>query len=108
MSYPVRSILEAATGFQWDDGNATKNWAKHEVNQTECEQPFFNVPLLVVADGVHSMHEPRFLALGRTNAARYLMIVFTMRGSLIRVISARPMSRREREIYVKAEKDHAP
>ena len=29
--------LAAATGFQWDEGNATKNWSKHEVTQAECE-----------------------------------------------------------------------
>lgn len=102
----VPSLLEHATGFEWDRGNEVKSWAKHEVHQTECEQPFFNTPLIVAHDAAHSTHEPRFFALGRTNAARYLMLVFTMRGSRIRVISARPMSRREREIYAEAERSH--
>lgn len=88
-----------ATGFEWDGGNATKNWTKHTVSQAECEQTFLNTPLLLVADPAHSVDEPRFFALGQTDEARLLLLVFTLRGSLIRVISARPMSRREREVY---------
>jgi hypothetical protein len=88
-----------ATGFEWDEGNATKNWTKHAVTQAECEQPFFNDPLLLVADDAHSGREPRFFALGHTDDGRLLLTVFTLRGSSIRVISARPMSRREREVF---------
>lgn len=99
----VYACLAAATGFEWDAGNATKNWAKHAVTQAECEQVFFGRPLLVVADAAHSQGEPRFLALGRTSGGRPLLVVFTLRGGLVRVISARPMSRREREVYKHAE-----
>jgi hypothetical protein len=95
--------VAAATGFTWDAGNATKNWIKHTVAQGECEQLFFNVPLVVAADAAHSTVEARYFALGQTDAGRRLMIVFTLRGSQIRVISARPMSRREREVYEHAE-----
>ncbi|MBI4567380.1 MAG: BrnT family toxin [Planctomycetes bacterium] len=41
----------------------------------------------------------RWLALGRTDAGRALLVVFTLRGPQVRVISARPMSRRERRLY---------
>jgi uncharacterized protein len=95
--------LAAATGFEWDAGNAAKSWAKHAVSQAECEQVFFNEPLLVRSDDVHSVREPRYFALGRTGANRRLFVVFTLRGTLVRVISARPMSRREREIYGNAQ-----
>lgn len=95
--------LAAATGFQWDEGNATKNWSKHEVTQAECEQLFFNAPLVLAADPEHSGAEPRFFALGQTDAGRLLLEVFTLRGTLIRVISARSMSRREREVYADAQ-----
>ena len=50
----LHAHLAAATGFQWDEGNATKNWAKHEVSQAECEQLFFNAPLVLAADPEHS------------------------------------------------------
>ena len=84
--------LKACTGFQWDDGNATKNWDRHEVSQGECEQVFFNHPLLVKRDSRHSWTESRYYALGRTDADRSLFVAFTVRGNLIRVISARSMT----------------
>ena len=95
--------LARATGFEWDAGNATKSWSKHQVSQPECEQVFFNAPLVLAADPDHSGAEARFFALGRTDADRRLLLVFTLRGTLVRVISARPMSRREREVYRNAE-----
>lgn len=87
-------------GFQWDEGNASKNWVRHRVSQTEAEQVFLNRPLVV--GGVPSKGEARQFALGRTEAGRLLTVVFTLRGSLLRVISVRPMSRRERRGYGKA------
>lgn len=88
-------------GFDWDDGNQRKSAAKHDVSQSEAEQIFFNEPLLVVPDPGRSASEPRFHALGRTDQGRSLHVTFTLRGggSLIRVISARDMSRKERTIY---------
>ena len=88
-------------GFDWDEGNSRKNVEKHEVSQAEAEQVFFNDPLLVVEDAMHSNREIRLHALGRTDAGRLLHMSFTLRhdGKLIRVISARPMHRRERLRY---------
>jgi len=94
----------AVTGFQWDEANADKSWLRHGVAWTECEQVFFNIPLIVAPDEQHSAAEPRYYALGRTHGGKYLFVVFTLRGSLIRVISARAMSRRERKEVEHAEK----
>lgn len=90
-------------GFDWDEGNARKNADKHGVTQAEAEQLFFGSSILVVPDERHSNEEPRFHALGRTDGGRLLHATFTLRsiGRLIRVISARDMSRKEREIYEK-------
>jgi uncharacterized DUF497 family protein len=87
-------------GFQWDEGNASKNWTRHRVSQTEAEQVFLNRPL--VAAPAALVGESRQFAFGRTNAGRLLTVVFTIRGPLLRVISVRPMSRRERRGYGKA------
>lgn len=95
--------LTKCTGFQWDAGNATKNREFHRVSQAECEQIFFNKPFLVADDVKHSQEEPRLFALGRTNAGRRLFVVFTVRGDLVRVISARDMSRDERRAYARAQ-----
>ena len=88
-------------GFDWDTGNARKSVEKHDVSQAEAEQIFFNEPLLVLEDQEHSNVEPRLHALGCTDADRSLHISFTLRvgGTLLRVISARDMSRKERKIY---------
>lgn len=95
--------LDRISGFAWDDGNARKN-EKHGVAQVETEEVFFNQPLLLLADARHSESELRFHALGKTNAERALHITFTLRadGTLIRVISARNMHRKERIIYEQA------
>lgn len=94
--------LSACTGFQWDAGNADKNWRRHQVSPSECEEVFFQRPILIAPDREHSRNEPRYAALGPTAAGRRLTIVFTARESLIRVISARAMSRRERRVYEQA------
>lgn len=86
------------TGFDWDNGNEQKN-LKHGVTSAEAEQVFLNAPLLVLEDLKHSTTEPRFHALGQTNERRLLHITFTIRATLIRVISARDMHRKERAIY---------
>jgi len=90
--------LAECVGFDWDEGNLLKNWEKHGVSAFECEQVFFNRPLIAAPDEAHSSAEPRFYALGQTDASRLLFIAFTIRGRLIRVISARDMSRRERKV----------
>ncbi len=94
--------LAKCVGFDWDEGNLTKNWARHRVAGAECEQVFFNRPLVAADDEEHSKEEPRFYVLGQTDAGRHLFVVFTMRRDLIRVISARDMNRRERAEYEKS------
>lgn len=91
--------IASATGFDWDAGNLQKNWLKHDVSPFECEQVFFNQPLVVAQDEKHSKTEIRYYVLGQTDASRRLFLVFTMRGKKIRIISARDMNRKERIIY---------
>ena len=95
-------MLARCEGFEWDDGNLSKNWEKHRVSDMEAEQVFFNQPLLMLEDPKHSQAEPRFHALGMTHTARKLHITFTVRGTRIRVISARDMHRKERTLYEQA------
>lgn len=89
-------------GFEWDAGNARKN-DKHGVSMAEAEQVFFNRPLLVLEDARHSFGEPRLWALGKSDADRRLHVTFTIRhdGKRLRVISARPMHRKEQALYEK-------
>jgi len=91
--------IENCEGFDWDESNSRKNWHLHEVTDGECEDVFFNLPLLIASDKKHSDNESRFFALGRTDAERWLFIAFTIRNNLIRVISARDMTKREERVY---------
>ena len=90
------------TGFQWDEGNIDKNLLKHQVQNWECEQIFFNEPLIILDDLKHSLSEKRWAAFGQTDAGRSLAIIFTKRGKLLRVISARDMNRKEKKFYEKS------
>lgn len=92
--------IERCVGFQWDDGNENKNWEKHGVSDSESEEVFFNDPLVVGADENHSEAETRYFALGRTEAGRHLFVAFTIREDLLRVISARDMTRNELKRYL--------
>ena len=78
-------------GFEWDAGNTTKNVLGHDVSKTEAESIFFNAPVMVLDDDKH-MH-------GVTTAGRLLTAAFTIRGTRIRLISVRDMSRKERLAY---------
>jgi uncharacterized protein len=93
--------LSQAIGFDWDDGNQRKSADKHDVGQMEAEQVFLDPRLLVLLDEKHSAQERRYHAYGSTAAGRLLQVSFTMRqnATLVRVISVRAMSRKERSRY---------
>lgn len=97
-------LIKQCVGFEWDKGNAEKNFIKHHVTPSESEQLFFNQPIVVASDPVHSYSESRYYVLGQTDSGRLLFASLTIRNRLIRVISVRPMSRQERRIY---EKEHS-
>jgi uncharacterized DUF497 family protein len=88
-------------GFDWVAGNERKSKEKHIVSRSEAEQLVFNQPLLILADQKYSQQEARYHALGKSDGVRLLHITFTLRSgdTLIRVISARDMHRKERKIY---------
>lgn len=91
-------------GLQWDRGNSNKNLLKHNVQNWECEQIFFNNPLFVLEGQRHSIAEKRWAGFGKTNAGRLLVVIFAKRGNLLRIISARDMNSKERKFYEENEK----
>ena len=103
----MEDILGTLVGFQWDRGNNNKNLVKHNVQNWEWEQVFFNKPLLVLEDTVHSAAEKRWAAFGLTDSGRFLVAIFTKRGNLLRVISARDMNNKERKFYEENENENA-
>ena len=94
--------IDDVIGFEWDEGNIHKNENKHGLKWTVIEEVFFNEPLLIVEDFKHSMGECRCVALGHNDFDELITVVFTVRNHLIRVISARAMSKKEKIVYEKA------
>ncbi len=97
----LNKLLLNCTGFEWDQGNITKNRDKHDVSTGECEQIFFNKPLIINRDKKHSVFENRYYVLGRTDFDRLIFAVFAIRDDKIRIISARDMTSSETERYYK-------
>ena len=96
----IAALVARCTGFEWDAGNIGKNWESHKVTEREAEEVFVNRPIMFTDDTTHSVLEPRYVALSKTNGNRLLSVVFTIRrGDQIRVISAHDMSRKNRKHY---------
>lgn len=95
----MKKIFDKCIEFDWDEGNSAKNRIRHLVSQGECEQVFFNEPIVVANNDVHSINESRWFLLGMTDSGRLLFVVFTVQGNRIRIISARDMNKKERKIY---------
>jgi uncharacterized protein len=92
-------LIQESSGFDWGESNLIKNWDKHKIAYWECEEMFFNKPLIVQEDADHSQTEKRYYALGKTDSNRRLFVAFTMRETLIRPISCRDMTRKEKALY---------
>ena len=100
--------LDSCTGFDWDEANTFKNWERHRITPEEAEDVFFHEPLVVRGDVRHSIREKRYYALGQTASGRRLFVAFTIRRTLIRVISVRDMNGNESELYDKYEEKENP
>jgi hypothetical protein len=92
----------AEIAFDWDQWNVQKNELKHGVSRLEAESAFYDPRHRLFEDEKHSTsREPRYVLYGRGLESRVLMVGFTLRANRVRVITARPASRRERQIYDK-------
>ena len=99
-------ILPEPTAFEWDKGNISKNFVKHDVTPQEAEEIFSNEPLVLARDAEHStVHGRRYFALGRTKSGRKLFATFMIRSKKIRIISIRDMTKAEEDAYEDFEKN---
>ena len=86
--------------FDWDLWNVQKNEVKHGVSALEAESCFYDDHVGIYGDLKHSTRaEKRFILYGRSMESRVLMVGFTVRKGRIRIITARPASRKERGVY---------
>jgi uncharacterized DUF497 family protein len=85
--------------FEWAPSKATMNLRKHGVSFSEAASVFLDPFGVSVADPDHSDDEDRYLIVGLSAAGRMLIVSHTERGDRIRIISARQLTRKERQAY---------
>ena len=107
ISCGCRGNPQSVRRFDWDEANVDKNWKTHRVHFWECEELFFNEPIVAERDAEHTAKEKRFYSLGKTSANRLLFVVFTVRNKVIRVVSARDMTRSEKLAYGRYEEKNS-
>jgi len=88
--------------FEWDALKAASNRRKHGVTFEEGVTVFGDPNAVTIPDPWHSATEEREITIGTSNHGRILVISHTFRGSVMRVISVRRASRRERIEYEEA------
>jgi len=85
--------------FEWDDKKAAENLTKHGVSFSEASTVFADPLSRTILDPLHSEEEERLVILGPSGLQHTLVVVHTYRGEVIRIISARPATLRERRDY---------
>ena len=93
--------LKKPIAFEWDQGNIDKNYASHSIGTHQAEEPFVDPHLIFLPDPKHSRTEKRYLGIGVTKDKITLLVAFTLRGTNVRIISARPANKKERNVYEK-------
>jgi len=95
----ILARVRRCRGFDWDEGNNDKNLIKHGVTIAECGAAFETEPQFLKHDLAHSQQEERFCIGSTTREGRLLVVFFTLRSNLVRIISARDMNSKERRNY---------
>ncbi len=92
-------VFKKDLAFDWDEGNREKNWEKHLISYKEAEEVFEDIYSYTSEDIKHSQREKRYQILGLTKINNKLSVIFTVRKSKIRIISARLMNKKEKTKY---------
>jgi uncharacterized protein len=85
--------------FEWDESKKISNIKKHGISFEEAKTLFDNPLAVIFDDPQHSIDEIREIIIGHSNQNQLLVVVFTESSGVIRIISARLATRRERESY---------
>ena len=102
----INSELPEPIEFEWDERSQAKSLVKHRITKIEAEEAFFR-DKLIQPDERHRRTEPRFGMYGQADKGKILFIAFSIRKGRIRIISARPANKKERETYEKTFKKAA-
>lgn len=105
MYYPLETVYTTAyigfVRFEWDDDKNQSNFRKHGLWFEEAKTLWADPTALEFYDPEHSADEDRFIRIGHSSASQVLMVVFCERdrGSIVRIISARPATAKEKKQY---------
>ena len=91
----------SALRFEWDPKKDASNQRKHGVSFDEATSVFSDERALLLDDPEHSVDEERFILFGLSSSLRTLVVCHCFReaDSIIRLISARKATKRERDVY---------
>jgi uncharacterized protein len=100
----IPNVSGADYEFDWDDIKAEANAAKHGVAFLEAMTVLTDPLAMTMFDGDHSDDEERWVSVGRSAQGALLVVIHTFvstgeRSALLRIISARPVTRQERQQY---------
>lgn len=84
---------------EWDEAKAEANLRKHDIRFEEAETVFDDPLSITIADPFHSIGEERYIDMGLSDRQRLLVVCYTERGHVTRLISARLATRVERKRY---------
>lgn len=85
--------------FEWEEEKAKTNLKKHRVSFDEATTVFIDPLSITIPDPDHSVDEQRYIDIGSSDKGRVLVVVYTERGSNIRIISCRKATPSERKLY---------
>ncbi len=85
--------------FEWDEEKAKANFSKHRVGFDEATTVFTDPFSVTIHDPDHSADERRYIDIGSSGKGRVLVVVYTERGSTIRIVTCRKATMRERKLY---------
>lgn len=85
--------------FEWDPIKAKSNLWKHRVSFIEASTALLDPLSITELDPDHSVEQQRFITFGISDRLRLLVVSYAYSGDMIRLVSARLATRREREIY---------
>ena len=89
--------------FEWDEDKAKTNFSKHAVSFEEASTVWEDLFFIDLYDEEHSEEENRFLMIGESKQNRLLIVSYTERENIVRIISARELTPKERQDYEQGE-----
>jgi uncharacterized protein len=92
-------VYDPKMRFEWDSAKALANVRKHDVSFEEAVSALKDNFSATARDLKHSIGEFRFITFGISSRGRLLAVSHTEHGNVVRIISARPATRTERQVY---------